>query len=374
MEGAVVLLVSPRMARLSQRLRLWRGTEASRTGRESTDSDRQGVDRSRGSPYEPRPGAPGHLHREIPVGQLGAEKHVVSRALYERLGDEDIARLEQLLRDSAEFNVFLTQTNDPSLRRMLALHCGMWHGIESVSTRTGLRPDQPPDVVHAMARGPLAAAGGLYEADLVADAVASAGGDIATCGRALDFGCSSGRVVRVLAAAYPDVAWVGCDPNEAAIAWARENLPPIEFFVSQDRPPLSLAAGSLGLAFGISIWSHFEPQLGLAWFEEMRRVLSPGGRLVVTTHGLASVGHYADNGLRTHAQCEEIADALYRRGWWYAAEFGQAGDWGVVNASWGTAFLTPEWLLSQLCPKWRVLEFAAGRNAGNQDVYVLQRV
>ena len=66
------------MARLSQRLRLWRGTESSRTGRESTDSDRQGVDRSRGSPYEPRPGAPGHLHREIPVGQLGAEKHVVS--------------------------------------------------------------------------------------------------------------------------------------------------------------------------------------------------------------------------------------------------------------------------------------------------------
>jgi hypothetical protein len=26
-----------------------------------------------------------------------------------------------------------------------------------------------------------------------------------------------------------------------------------------------------------------------------------------------------------------------------------------------------------LCPRWRVLEYAAGRNQNNQDVYVLER-
>jgi len=31
-------------------------------------------------------------------------------------------------------------------------------------------------------------------------------------------------------------------------------------------------------------------------------------------------------------------------------------------------------MLTQLCPRWRVLEFAPGRNQDNQDVYVLQRV
>ncbi|MCW3027329.1 MAG: class SAM-dependent methyltransferase, partial [Solirubrobacterales bacterium] len=80
------------------------------------------------------------------------------------------------------------------------------------------------------------------------------------------------------------------------------------------------------------------------------------------------------NGLRTPQQSREIANALYSKGWWYAPEFGEEGDWGVVNPEWGTSFLSPEWLLAQLCPPWRVLEFAPGRNQDNQDVYVLQRV
>jgi hypothetical protein len=73
-------------------------------------------------------------------------------------------------------------------------------------------------------------------------------------------------------------------------------------------------------------------------------------------------------------QSLEIRDALYRDGCWYAPEFGDEGDWGVVNPEWGTAFLSPEWMLTELPPQWRVLEFAAGRNQENQDVYVLERV
>jgi len=225
-----------------------------------------------------------------------------------------------------------------------------------------------------MARGPLAAAGGLYEADLVVDALASAGADVSEMGDALDFGCSSARVVRVLAAAYPKIRWHGCDPNEPAIAWGSEKLPGIDFFVSGDAPPLPLAEASLDLVYAISIWSHFEPTLGLRWFEEMRRLIRPGGHLVCTTHGSTSVGFYATNELRTPEQSQEIADSLYRQGSWYAPEFGEEGDWGVVNPDWGTAFLSPEWMLTHLCPSWRVLEFAPGRNQDNQDVYVLQRV
>jgi hypothetical protein len=105
----------------------------------------------------------------------------------------------------------------------------------------------------------------------------------------------------------------------------------------------------------------------------MHRLLRPGGRLVCTTHGLTSIAYYAEHGLRSSQQSREISDSLYKRGWWYAAEFGETGDWGVVNPDWGTAFLSPEWMLTQLCPGWRVVEFAPGRNQGNQDVYVLER-
>jgi SAM-dependent methyltransferase len=282
--------------------------------------------------------------------------------------------VERLISESPELQGSYTITTDPGARRYLLLAYGIWLGVPAVFEKTGLSAVQPSDAIHAMARGPISAAGGLYESDLLLDALLGVGADFTGAPEALDFGCSSGRVVRVLAAAYPNAHWHGCDPNAAAIAWAGQNLPGIDFFVNGDAPPLPLADGSLDLAYAISIWSHFAPDLGLHWFEEMRRVIRPGGHLVVTTHGMTSVAYYAQLGLRSPQQSDEIIGTLYRRGWWYAPEFGEEGDWGVLNPQWGTAFVSPEWMLTQLCPRWRVLDFATGRNQDNQDVYVLQRV
>lgn len=255
----------------------------------------------------------------------------------------------------------------------MLLALGTWLAPEIMLDRTGLVRAEPPEEIHAMTRGALNAAGGIYEANLIVDALQGCGTEMSAVASALDFGCSSGRVLRPLAAAYPELRWQGCDPNQPAIAWATENLPSIEFFLSSNLPPLALPDRSLDLAYAISIWSHFEPALGLRWFEDMHRVLRPGGHLVCTTHGLNSIAHDAARALRTPEQAREIAWALSTRGWWYADEFGEEGDWGVLSPDWGTAFLSPEWLLAALCPDWRVLEFAPGRNQGNQDVYVLQR-
>jgi SAM-dependent methyltransferase len=224
-----------------------------------------------------------------------------------------------------------------------------------------------------MAHGPLAAAGGLYEADLVANALASAGVDIARLEAVLDFGSSSGRVLRALAAAHPGTRWIGCDPNHGAIEWARAALPQIEWFQSGNEPPLPLPDGALDAVYAISIWSHFEPLFGLRWFEEMRRLLRPGGHLVFTAHGPATLAYDASHALRPLEECAEIERALYRDGRWFIDCFGVAGDWGVVNPSWGNSFITPEFVLEQLCPLWRVVEFVAGRNQERQDVYVLAR-
>jgi SAM-dependent methyltransferase len=329
---------------------------------------RQGIDRS-----GPRP-APTILRRELPPQALAREDGTVTNLLYDRLTPADVESVEQLIRDTPgawdHFFGDAPHADNPAL----LLSVGMWLGSELVRERTGLVPGEPPEEVHAMSRGVLTAAGGIYEADMVVDALRSGGGDMGAVRAALDFGCSSGRVLRSLTAAYPDVDWHGCDPNGPAIEWAGTHLPGASFFVSGNVPPLPLADGSLDLAYAISIWSHFEPARGLQWLEEMRRVIRPGGHLVVTTHGLTSVDYYQEQGLRSAEQSGEIAAALYARGWWYRAEFGEEGDWGVVDPAWGTAFLSPEWLLAQLCPRWRVLEFAPGRNQDNQDVYVLQRI
>jgi SAM-dependent methyltransferase len=224
-----------------------------------------------------------------------------------------------------------------------------------------------------MARVAEAAGGSHYYADLVVDALRSTGFELEAGRAGLDFGCSSGRVVRVLATAFPKLRWHGCDPIPDAIHWARENLPGIRFERSPEYPPLAYGDGAFDLAFAISIWSHFSETAALGWLEEMRRVIRPGGRLLLTTHGYQTIAHTLSSGVRDPRQLEEISDALYERGFWYAAEFADAGDHGVANPDWGTAFLTPEWLAGRLTPQWGLSLFAPGRVEGNQDLYVLER-
>ena len=323
---------------------------------------------------QPPPASPEDFVRDMPVVLPPAERGAVTDALFERLDEPLISEVRGEIEQAPDFAAYYAIARGETERRQLMLSYGVFRGTDGFAETTGIGAAQPPDDVHAMARGPLAAAGGIYEADMVVEALSNAGVDIANVTSGLDFGCSSGRVLRALRAAFPDGRWRGCDPNVAAVAWASQNLPGIEFFVNDDAPPLPLDDGSLDLAYAISIWSHFEPALGIRWFEEMHRVIAPGGHLVCTTHGLSSVAYYATRDLRPHEQSREIGESLYRSGAWYLAEFGEQGDWGVVNPSWGTAFLSPEWMLTQLCPSWGVLYFAPGRNQLNQDVYVLERI
>jgi SAM-dependent methyltransferase len=330
-----------------------------------------------GAPASDRPGTftPVSFTRELEPGGLAIERAPTTNALFERLSEEDVAEIQQKIVESPELSELSASFGEaPSgVNRHLVLSAGVYLGVPAALAKTGLSSAEPPEDIHAMSRGPLAAGGGLYDADFIVDALANAGTAMASIGRALDFGCSSARVVRVLAAAYPEIEWQGCDPNARAIAWASETLPDVDFFVNGDAPPLPLADSSLDLVYAISIWSHFEPTLGLRWFEEMHRLIPLGGHLVCTTHGFTSVALNAIKELRTLEQSREIAESLYRQGWWYAQEFGEEGDWGVINPQWGTAFLSPEWMLTQLCPQWRICEFGPGRNQENQDVYVLQR-
>jgi SAM-dependent methyltransferase len=323
---------------------------------------------------EAAPLAPESFIREVAPGHFADPKqNRASARLYERLSPDDLTEIQHRIDEVPDLRHQYANAYNEAARRHMILAFGVWLEAACVPEKTGLVKIQPPEEIHVMTRGPLASAGGLYEADMVVDALMSAGMDMAGVKSALDFGCSSGRVLSVLRAAYPQITWHGCDPNEPAIAWASENLPEIEFFTSGNVPPLPLGDGSLDLVYAISIWSHFAPDLGLRWFEEMHRLIRPGGHLVCTTHGLISVAYSSVHG-RSDEQVEEILGALYRQGSWYAPEFGEDGDWGVINPDWGTAFLSPEWMLTQLCPRWRVLEFAPGRNQENQDVYVLQRV
>ena len=116
-----------------------------------------------------------------------------------------------------------------------------------------------------MARGPLAAGGAVYYADMLADALRRVGGSMDDVRRGLDFGCSSGRVARALAACWPEADWHGCDPNRDAIAWARRHLPDVTFQRSPQDPPLPYEDGAFDFVCAISIWSHYGESAAIRW-------------------------------------------------------------------------------------------------------------
>jgi SAM-dependent methyltransferase len=224
-----------------------------------------------------------------------------------------------------------------------------------------------------MARGALAAGGSYYYADLVADALGATGFELQHGQAGLDFGCSSGRIVRVLAAAHPDLEWHGCDPNPAALGWASTHLPGIRFERSPESPRLPFGEETFDFAYAISIWSHFAEDAALDWLDELRRVLRPRGRLLLTTHGEQSLAHAQRAGRRSPEQLADIRRALGERGFWFTPEYEGIGDHGIANPDWGISFLTAEWLLAKATPKWRVALFHPGRVEADQDLYVLER-
>ena len=298
----------------------------------------------------------------------------VTDTLVARLTDESREQILGAL-DAAQQETWAAHADAD--RRFLLLAYAMHHEIESAMADLGMRHHKPPEEVHAMARGDLSAAGAPNLADLVVGEFERSGLVLQAGQRFLDFGGSSGRVLRSLIAVYPEIDWVGCDPNPEAIAWAAENLAG-EFFVSGQTPPLPLEDATLDGAFAISIWSHFSERAARRWLDEMHRVIKPGGRLLLTTHGLHSLRLYkqafeAGTGGLSPEHVLDCQRSLAETGSWYFDSFGENGDWGVKSPDWGHSFFLPEWLLDELLPQWALRSFVEAGLEANQDLYVFER-
>jgi SAM-dependent methyltransferase len=99
----------------------------------------------------------------------------------------------------------------------------------------------------------------------------------------LDFGCGCGRVTRYWADHRGVVA--GSDVSAEAIGWCRRNLPFGRFETNGLAPPLAFEDASFDLVYALSVFTHLTADLQIAWRDELQRVLRPGGRLLLTTHG-----------------------------------------------------------------------------------------
>jgi SAM-dependent methyltransferase len=105
--------------------------------------------------------------------------------------------------------------------------------------------------------------------------------------RVLDWGSGCGRIARYAAKAR-NGSLVGCDIDEDNVLWCARNLPG-EYAFTGMQPPLPFPDGHFDLVYGLSVFTHFREPLQDAWLEELRRVVRPGGIVMVTTHGRTAI-------------------------------------------------------------------------------------
>jgi SAM-dependent methyltransferase len=102
--------------------------------------------------------------------------------------------------------------------------------------------------------------------------------------RVLDFGCGAGRMIRHLKFLSQTCEIWGTDISAPHICWAKQHLsPPFHFAVTTTIPHLPFEDRYFSFIYCGSVFTHID-DLAEAWLCELRRILSPQGRLYLTIH------------------------------------------------------------------------------------------
>lgn len=119
----------------------------------------------------------------------------------------------------------------------------------------------------------------------VVKGVEKAGDDPRKLRNVLDFGAGSGRTLRFLKPMLSEAKFTACDVDSDAVAWAKAHDAGTRWEQTKELPPLPFQDGEFDLVYAISVFTHLDEQRQFAWLDELRRVVRPGGLLLLTVQG-----------------------------------------------------------------------------------------
>jgi SAM-dependent methyltransferase len=220
----------------------------------------------------------------------------------------------------------------------------------------------PPQRLVVLVAGPTSPESFLRKgrrgADIVRDAMVADGRPLDEVADILDFGVGCGRVARHWQHLQgPRVH--GCDMNPELVDWTRAHLPFVAARTCQIGPPLPYPDASFDVVYALSVFTHLPEELQQAWMAELRRVLRPDGRVLLTTHGDAYRDRLEPRQLDAYDRGELVV--LYEE---------------VAGSNLCGAYHPPSWVRERMAPGFEVRSHApeGARANGRQDLWLLRRV
>ncbi len=159
----------------------------------------------------------------------------------------------------------------------------------------------------------------------------------------LDFGCSSGRVLRHFYSEAKNKNWKlsGVDIQARPIQWMREFMPS-DFcvYTGSTLPTLPFPDNHFDVIYGFSIFTHIKFHWDM-WLLELKRILKPGGLLIQTIHTENAWKYYYDNRDESWVINNHSAAMLQSREMIY--DYFYYGDMSVSQVFWRREIAKKYW-------------------------------
>lgn len=128
------------------------------------------------------------------------------------------------------------------------------------------------------------------------------GGSLKDRARILDWGCGAGRLTQHLTRNLPGEIH-GVDIDADNIVWAQANIPSVHFQTVDLDLPTPFPDGHFDAAIGMSsVFTHLSEDDQFRWLEEHRRILKPGGLLLMTIAAESSLKRAAQHKMIRYAR------------------------------------------------------------------------
>lgn len=280
---------------------------------------------------------------------------------YRRDGERNVVRLKSVKRYIPKRMLPLAGSLYGTYMRVLCWYAGLRD--RQYAKKTGFAR-LPPASLRYRVHGSPDAEGFLKMGKRCSEDIEAAlkkiGKDFDSFQNVLDFGCGCGRTLVWFTSRSQLPRLHGTDIDAEAISWCRNNLGFARFGVNDPLPPLEYASEAFDLIYAISVFTHLDEDHQFRWLNELKRITSPEGIVLLTVHG-----RHAWKDLPR----EDVLD-IESRGFKFIASNTMKG---IFPEWYQNAYHTEEYILDRYSKYFDVLDYIPRGMSDLQDVVILRK-